>query len=188
MQRRGSPDAVHNSLFYTYHHHAQHYALPLCQPVKRHKLLAVQGCVRNLLAVLATTNYKQFYKASISPVLKEGNWEKELQLLGQLDYGNPFFDDQVRNLGLCKSLAFDLGQTISLIRGKEFYTKAEVIAEHPEFKEIISRQPADVSHAFQLKITQLKEEIATMKIEQISPYIITCGEEAVNTRFGIVLS
>jgi hypothetical protein len=187
MQRRGSEDAVHNSLFYTYRHHEQKYENPLTAPVKRHMLLAVYVCVRNLLAINAATSEKQFYKQVISPVLKEGNWQKEVALLDLLQYEKPPFDDEKRTLGLNKSLAFDLGQTISLLNGNELYTKGDIIQHHPELAPIILRQPSNISQAFRSKIANLQSLISLMDINQSEDFVISCGDEIINTRFGSVI-
>lgn len=188
MQRRGSADAVHNSLYYTYNFHLQQYENPLLFPVKRHRLLAVQTCVRTLLSITSATNQKAFYKKHISNVLREGIWTNEVELLSILSYKEQFFDDPVRNLDLLKSLAFDVGQTLSLLQGKEFYTKKEIINAHPELAQLILRQPIDAHAILSNKIKDLQFHINMLEVSQPEKFVISCGVEKVNTRYGVVIS
>lgn len=190
MPRRGSPDAVHNSLYYTYNIHAQKqvYELPLQAPVQRHILLAIDGCIRNLLIVTKAPGVKTFYNKIVSPVLNKGDWFERLELLLRLDYDTAYHPDKpARNLGLYKSLAFDVGQTLSLIKGIELYTKDLVIAAHPELMEVISRQPCDLNATLKQKIAELYNVVKVMDIRQIEAHHVSLGNEVVDTRFGKLL-
>ena len=190
MPKKGTPDAVHNSLYHTYGHHRdkQVYKLPLIAPVQRHLLLAIEGCIKNLLTIVEASNLKGFYKANFRSAMRAGIWMDRLELLPKIPYDQPYFDDPDRCLGVYKSLAFDVGQTLSLINGREIYTKDELVTAHPVLNDVIFRRHCDLQQTLRPKILELYNHVKEMDIQQIESHIVRLGTETVNTRFSSLLS
>jgi len=186
MPKKGTRDAVHNSLYHTYAHHKdkQVYELPLRAPVPRHLLLAIDGCIRNLLVTVSTSELKDFYKLNFRPAMRAGIWADRLDLLLKWPYDQPYYKDPTACIGIYKSLAFDVGQTLSLLDGVELYTKSEVIAAHPELADIIGRKPCDLSLTLKPKIEELYQRIKELDIRQIEKHIVGLKTETVDTQFG----
>lgn len=190
MPKKGTPDAVHNSLYYTYKHHRgrQVYELPLKAPVTRHLLLAIDGCIKNLLVTVGTSDLKEFYKKNFRKAMRSGIWSDRLDLLLKWPYYELYYEDPSKCIAIYKSLAFDVGQTLSLLDGVELYTKSEVINAHPELADIIGRKSCDLSSTLKPKIEELYQRIKELDIRQIEKHIVGLKTETVNTQFGKLLT
>lgn len=150
--------------------------------------MAIDECIRTLRVVTKAPGVKDFYNEIVSPVLNEGDWHARLELLLQISYDNPYYpDNSVRSLGLYKSLAFDVGQTLSLIKGAEFYTKDLVVAAHPELTKVIGRQPCDLNIFLKPKIVELYHAVKAMNVRQMEPHQVGLDTEVVDTRYGKLL-
>jgi hypothetical protein len=168
LNNRGRIDAVHNSLYYTYDLHTnQVFPCPLTAPVKRLLLPAIVDCIHNLLIFLNSnnSNYKEFYGKQISKAYKNGNWSERVSLLHLLKFDQPYYNDEQRSLGMHKSIAFDVAQTLLLIKGKEVYTKKEIIQEFPELEPIIYRRQIDFN-ALTTIVHDLGKVISSLIIEE----------------------
>jgi hypothetical protein len=137
---KGSPDGVNNSLYETYQLHKQKFPFPLERKLERDIDAAIEKCLTALFTFYKRTNQEEFYK-SIPKEIKNGEAQMKIRLekLNQFDFNLLPYDDDMRNRNAFKSIAFHIGQTISLINGKEIYTKADLVYLHPELSPLIKR-------------------------------------------------
>jgi hypothetical protein len=138
---KGSPDGVNNSLYETFHLHEQKYSFPLTQRLERNIDAAIEKCLTAIFTFYKRTNQDKFYK-SIPKEIKNGEatLKDRLDKLNQFDFNLLPYDDDMRNRNAFKSIAFHIGQTLSLINGIEIYTKADLVYLHPELSPIIKRE------------------------------------------------
>ena len=122
---KGNKDECNNSLFSTYKLHKQSHPLLLKRKVTRLVALKWIGTIRKLIGKCSNV---PIYESKVKEALKfTSSLQTRFELFKEI------------NLSLCesltvsdlKSIAFQFAQTISLIDGKELYTKKEV-AEHFE--------------------------------------------------------
>lgn len=178
---KGSPDSVNNSLYETYHLHEQIHLFPLDQKVERILILAIVKCIRAILTSLKRNSYHEIYKRDISPLLKSNlpfsEWIKCVELI---DFNQNFYDNKVENSNKIKSLAFHVGQTISLIQGIGIYNKQELCYYHPELTWLIKREHGEFYKPLKEKIKSLCSEISSLKINESSPGIVELNGFNVN--------
>lgn len=157
---KGCPDSVNNSLFETYNLHKQKYPFPLERKVTRNISIAIEKCLVAIFTFYKKTKHYEFYK-SIPKDIKNGNAELEDRLffLEKIDFNTLPFDDENRNINAFKSLAFHVGQTISLIEGIEIYTKQELVFHHPDLEYLIKRLAIQKTDIINEKIKSLKDSI-----------------------------
>jgi len=157
---KGYPDSVNNSLFETYNLHKQKYPFPLDRKVTRNISLAIEKCLVAVFTFYKRTKHHEFYK-SIPKEIKNGNAELEdrLSFLEKIDFKTLPFDDENRNKNAFKSLAFHVGQTVSLIEGIEIYTKQKLIFHHPNLENLIKRLAIQDTDIINEKIKRLKDSI-----------------------------
>jgi hypothetical protein len=100
-------DSVNNSVFYTYknHLHKQVYELPIKNPVKRHKLLAIYKTVRVIMAHLSRTHYRTLVKPVLSGF---HNFDLKLNTLPKIDFSTiiNFEQRNTSDIDIWKILAF----------------------------------------------------------------------------------
>ncbi|MCA6493249.1 MAG: hypothetical protein IM572_11290 [Chitinophagaceae bacterium] len=138
---KGSPDGVNNSLFETYRLHEQKFPFPLERKLKRNVDAAIEKCLTAIFTFYKNTRHQEIYEA-IPRQIKKGQapMEERLRVLQQFSFNNQPYDDDAKNKNAYKSTAFHIGQTISLINGREIYTKADLVYLHPELSPIIKRE------------------------------------------------
>lgn len=127
---KGIPDETNNALLATYHLHEQECENPVTKQVERNILLKTVRATRIVLSWLSRSKYRPLIK----PALKSNNQEKRLQALSSLD-----FDSIEINLDSCKSIAFQLGQSLALNQGNEIYSKRELKQLFPELIPFLDR-------------------------------------------------
>lgn len=128
---KGLPDEMNNALWHTYRLHPQEAENPIERPVRRIVPLKALRAIRIILSNLSRTRYR--------PRVKEA--------LGSYDFAfrkEILADVSFRTLDLpveaWKTIAFQLGQTIALVRGEEFYTKQEIADSSPELGPFLRRE------------------------------------------------
>lgn len=182
--QKGLVDCCHNSLYGTAGFHNQNFEIPLKTPVKRNLPLAVADCVVTLLMATKKKPHKEFYKNQVSPALKSPEWATRTSVLAAVDFDIPLIDVVSENSKYLKSLAFDLGQTISLLNGIEIYTKQEIIDNHPILADLINRVPvANINEIMQGKIAELLKVLKDLSFSQPGPEMLQYQNEVVNFRF-----
>ncbi len=157
---KGSPDSVNNSLYETYKLHQQKYPFPLKRKLERNIPLAIEKCLISIFTFYKKTNHDEFYK-SIPKEFKNGsaNLIDRLSFLEKIDFNILPYEEEIKNINAFKSLAFHVGQTISLINGIEIYTKQKFLSFHPDLKMLIKRTDINQRDNINNKIIELKNLI-----------------------------
>jgi hypothetical protein len=157
---KGSPDSVHNSLYETYELHQQKYPFPLKTKLERNIPFAIEKCLISIFTFYKKTKHHEFYK-SIPKEFKNGqaNIVDRLSFLEKIDFKILPYEEEIQNMNAYKSLAFHVGQTISLINGIEIYTKQKLISFHPDLEMLIYRINIEQRDNINKKIIELKNLI-----------------------------
>lgn len=134
---KGLPDEMNNALYHTYEHHEQRWPNPIQRPVERIVPLKVVRATRMILALLSRTAYRSEIKAA----LRSHDQAQRQEVLAQIDF-------RTLDIGVeeAKSIAFQLGQTLSLFEGQERYTKGDLSTAYPDLEAFLYRraQPTDL--------------------------------------------
>jgi hypothetical protein len=179
---KGSPDAVHNSLFYTYHFHHQKFDLPIKVPIKRNLLLAIVRCVRVILTSFKKAKKNKLYRETIRPILRNDSFSNWLKICLKLDF-ELFNTLSMGEIDLKKKLVFHICQTISLINGIEIYTKKDLINHHPDVEDIINRIASTTSsQKIYEKTNLLLKQIENLEIKELTNNILELNTFKVNYR------
>lgn len=118
---KGSKDEVNNMLYHTYDLHPQNYPRMVDRLVDRNAPLKAFRCVRIVLSMLSRTVHREEVKAA----LKSKDALERIDTLSSISIhiieklGNKNFNIQYFR----RKAAFQLGQTVALLEGKEIYTK-----------------------------------------------------------------
>ncbi len=139
----GTIDEVNNSLYYTYNLHKQDFPLIIKGPVERDIFRKDIRAVRGILSTLSRTQYRSDIKQS----LKSG-WNKRIEVLQEIDFNDIDFENLDKNHSgkdALKVIAFQLGQTIGLHEGKEFYTKSSIANYFKELEPFLYRKEANLN-------------------------------------------
>ena len=121
---KGSKDEVNNMLYHTYDLHPQNYLRMVRKPVDRNVPLKAFRCVRIVLSMLSRTVHREEVKAA----LKSKDALERIDTLSGMSIhiieklGNKNFDIKYFR----RKAAFQLGQTVALLEGKEIYTKIDM--------------------------------------------------------------
>lgn len=157
---KGTPDSVNNSLYETYHLHSQFFKFPLDSRVDRDIGEAVERCLNAIFIFYKGTNLDELY-VSIPKDIKNGKlpMAERLEFLASIDFEKLPYNILDKNLNSYKSLAFRIGQTISLVDGIEIYTKQDLVYYHPELHSIIKRERIESYGIINKKVEELKEKL-----------------------------
>jgi len=131
---KGISDEVNNSIFYTYSSHQQWHPLNIIKIIPRNFHLKLLRVARIVLSLLVHTEHqiqiKEAFKSDINVKAK---------ILSEINLKN------IHNLGditltdFKKICAFQFGQVLGLIDGKELYTKEDIATNYPQFQEALER-------------------------------------------------
>lgn len=143
VSSNGTADGLNNALFYTYDNHLarQKFPNPIDAPVPRNLALATYRALRCMLTYCTRTPYRSLIKACLKGMHP---FEKKPQALSQIDFASleSFGNKYSQDTEIWKSLAFYLGQTLSLLRdGEEIYTKSGLLTHHPTLAPFVRREP-----------------------------------------------
>ena len=145
---RGYPDEIHNALIRTYDLHSQHFPLwagilngDSKLGIQRNVAVKILGGVRGVVVKV----FKRRGKKGEGKVLRSRKWSIVWNQFKTLD-----FEDVFQNVKLdeeekewsddVKYVAFQIGQMLSLVYGKDVYTKSEVIQLWPEMSSVLKRE------------------------------------------------
>ncbi|KAG2393141.1 hypothetical protein C9374_009718 [Naegleria lovaniensis] len=136
---KGNEDEANNALLRTYplHLKEQEYENPVKYSMERVCILKIIRTCRALL----TWFTKNKHRGTIKKALRSHDFNEYLGVLKNVvDISNQEFYKLISNKDAIKSLAFQLGQTIALIRGIEVYTKNEISELFPELSDMLTRR------------------------------------------------
>lgn len=133
---KGTPDELNNALYLTYSLHQQDFPAQIKRLVKRDVYAKIVRCNRTIISYLSRTAIRKEVKA----VLHKSEQDKLLFLQGLvlIDYDD--FKKNGSKVDVYKSFAFQLGQTIGLLEGKELYTKSGIGKCYPVLKSYLNRE------------------------------------------------
>ncbi|MDF1666424.1 MAG: RNA ligase, partial [Planctomycetota bacterium] len=135
---KGLPDETNNALFQTYSLHQDQQLAP--SPIQREVLrvvpLKIVRGTRLILSMLTRTSYRVAVKAA----LRSLDQSLRMETLASID-----FQTLRLSVDQWKSIAFQLGQMVALIRGQELYSKSHVRDIFPGLQPFIDRQILGVS-------------------------------------------
>ncbi len=180
---KGTADGLNNSLFLTYDNHLdrQQHPNPIRSLVPRHRALTFYRALRALLNFCTRTQHR----ALIRPHLRGIHpFALKLDMLAAVDFrqiegfGNKYTSD----VAIWKSMAFSLGQALSLEEGVEIYTKAALIEHHPTLAPFIRRQALSAADkaAFQESAQRFLDLLRRMPFENPESGLLILGAERVD--------
>lgn len=132
---KGSPDESNNSLLATVTNFDQKFKLPIEKKVPR--VVPLKVC-NTILSVLIIIRKHELYRDVTIEALSSFDFEKRRKFLYSVD-----FSKIMLSIEEMKFLAFRLGQTISLIQGKELYSKGEIMEMFKDLSTILKREEND---------------------------------------------
>lgn len=147
---KGTPDELNNSLFYTYHLHDQLHEQRITKLLERNLDLKLVRCMRTLVSYFTRTHKRTEAKAAL-----HGYFKSKIDFIQSIALED--FDDFGKNgtvVEVYKSMAFQMGQVLALMKGTEVYTKEAVVAEFPCLKSYLYREEAS-SNELQLILNEL---------------------------------
>lgn len=165
---KGTVDEINNGLIDTYPLHKQEYYNIVMFKVKRDNLLKIIRVSRCLLSFCSRTQYR----SNVKEALKSYSWKKKIEVLKQIDFSSiDDFGKSGTKENVYKALAFQLGQAIGLIFGKEFYTKSSVANFYPKLKKYLYREkntdPKDLINF----INTFIELMESLEVEEYEDYV-----------------
>jgi paraquat-inducible protein B len=137
---KGTPDEINNSLLKTYSLHKQNSPLVIERTVERVVPIKVVRAMRIIISHLSRTALRPIIKSAL-----RGSWSERLdclnviqETLDKLDFEHA--NNNMSAADIKKVLAFQMGQTLALLNGKELYTKAEIASEYPQLRATLYRE------------------------------------------------
>ena len=139
---KGVPDEVNNSLLRTYDLHPnQKSSLPPgLHYVQRDKIIKYIRTVRIILSHLSKSQYRHDVKSALS----SGDWKYKLNTLLNIPLTDIDFSTLNHHMSpedIKKVIAFQIGQSIGLLDGYEYYTKSEIADAYPILRQFLHRDP-----------------------------------------------
>lgn len=135
---KGTPDEVNNSLLRTYNLHSQEYPLLVDHSVERDVTIKVIRSIRIILSHLSRSQFRPRVKSALNSEL----FSDKLSALRLIDLTDIEYGSLNKNMSredILKTIAFQMGQTVSLIDGNELFTKSEVAAAYPTLNQFLYR-------------------------------------------------
>ncbi len=135
---KGIIDESNNALFYTYKLHYQDFSNQISQVLPRNIDVKLIRTARVLLSFLTKTTERSLVKKGL-----QGDFNEKLAALKVLDLAHYETESALGNTNTIpdfqKTFAFQIGQTLALLEGKEYYTKNEVGAHFPDLQPFLNR-------------------------------------------------
>ena len=139
---KGVPDEVNNSLLRTYDLHPnQESSLPPgLHYVQRDKIIKYIRSIRIILSHISKSQYRPDIKSALS----SSDWNVKLRTLEHIYLQEIDFSILNHNMSpedIKKVIAFQIGQSIGLMDGYEYYTKSEIADAYPILRQFLYRDP-----------------------------------------------
>lgn len=138
---KGTIDEMNNVIYNTFSLHKQILENnPILKSVERDIPLKCIRTIRGLLSVVSRTKYRE----NVKKALKSTNWNFKLDVLSEIDLN--LIEDYVKDSKTesLKFIAFQLGQTLSLINNIETYTKSDIAINYPILSDFLYRKNVTV--------------------------------------------
>jgi hypothetical protein len=132
---KGMVCECNNSLYFTYNNFFQTNPNMIERLVKRDVDLKILRCYRILLSFLSRTYHREEVKKAL-----KGTLNQKIDVLLNINFeGIDFGNRNGEPIDIWKSLAFQVGQTLLLIKGIEVYSKEEICIYLPSLSGFIMR-------------------------------------------------
>lgn len=150
---KGLPDETNNALLRTHslHRSGEGRSLPIDREVLRIVPLKIVRGTRLILSMLTRTSYRSPVKAA----LRSLDQSQRVATLQSID-----FQSLTLSVDQWKSIAFQLGQMIALIRGQELYTKAELGQAFPDLIPALQRHSSTCPEAINSRRDELVDLVS----------------------------
>lgn len=176
---KGTSEEVNNSMFLTYKLHKQKYPNSILRLMERDVDLKLIRVFRILTAFMSRTEWR----VEVKQALKGSLLHKIVilkQIVPTISYDMNLGNKNVDNVDLFKIIAFQLGQILGLFKGKELYTKEDILAEFPEFENALTRKPMTEEDIEEIKL-QIEYLIAVTLKE--SDHLLNLNENTYETNY-----
>lgn len=145
---KGSPDETNNSIYNTYAKHPQNYERLVMKSVDRDvktKILRATRIILSLLtrAKIVVDGKTEDLRSKVKKVLTDNKLCDRIDTLKTIDFENLTFRDGEDEKDIkdnIKTIAFQIGQTLALIDGKEIYTKEDVGVYNEKLRKFVMRE------------------------------------------------
>ncbi len=136
---KGTTDEVQNSILATFplHKENEEFDCPILEKTERFHGFKTIRTIRGLLSTASRTQYREIVKkAMVAPTIEEKLACLEMMKIQDItDFGK---NDKIESL---KFYAFQLGQTLSLIKdNEELFTKSQVANKYPKLEVFLYRK------------------------------------------------
>ena len=136
---KGSVDEVNNSIIATYNLHEQKYPLLITSELDRDIPIKILRSLRIILSHISRSQYRKIIKAAL-----RSEWKDKIVLLNEINFDDIDWSmvkehSKMSIPSVYKTIAFQIGQTLGLIEGKEYYTKNDIAKEFPLLKDSLYR-------------------------------------------------
>ncbi len=160
---KGTKSEVNNSLVVTYDYHKQFHEQQIIRMVDRDIDSKIMRCARFILMYLTRSEHRFIVKNAL-----RSNFIEKIKTLESIDLSmvTDLGDKGIMWDDFLKKVAFQLSQSISLMNGKELYTKEDLSECFPELECMIMRTGEDLISLEKYKndfIRMCKLRLKTMK-------------------------
>ena len=149
---KGFTDEVNNSLLATYVLHRQNDRLLVTERMERDLLLKLLAVLRKLLMELRHASIRHEARKALKAGYSERVRLLEQTVLPELEWIIP----ETERLERVKTMAFQLGQALSLHERMELYTKSALAKYDASLKPYLYREPCSLAYLEDVKIRFLK--------------------------------
>jgi len=133
---KGTIDEINNGLYYTYNLHKQEYPLLITRTLPRDILLKDVRVLRGILSYLSRTEYRTIIKEAL-----RSGWNRKIEVVKSIDWDMVCeFNKNYNKEDVYKVYAFQLGQSLGLHEGYEFYTKKDISNKYPKLEKYLYRE------------------------------------------------
>ena len=187
---KGNEDEANNAMLRTFPLHQQVFENPVQFNVERVVMLKT---VRAFRALLTWFTKNKNHRLKIKEALRSFDFSTYRHVVEHLiDISNESFHSLIYSKDAVKSLAFQLGQTLSLIRGTEVYTKNEIAEAFPDLKPMLMREDFNtetfaVLEKYKKELVAHTKPIRNFRIGSTSMSIFFCDTSDVYYNAGFLL-
>jgi len=165
---KGTSDEINNGLLQTYSLHNQEFENVVKHAVERDVLIKAIRVVRCLLSHCSRTQYREDVKRA----LKSNSWKEKLDVLSKINFAEiEDFGKSGTKQDVYKVFAFQLGQIIGLLNGKEFYTKSSIAERYPALRPFLYREMHVEVKILSAFIDAFLYVMSTFNIEEEATYV-----------------
>lgn len=170
---KGTPDELNNSLMRTYSLHEQTSPLIVTREVERIVPIKIVRAMRIILSHLSRSQFRPEIKEAL-----RGSWRLRMRVLLTIISRMEEIDFSVLNKNMTdedikKVIAFQTGQTLALLNGRELYTKREIADEYPELEPFLYRKPDADMWDLKMAVNDLYSHLWATEVSSNDDTVIT---------------